>query len=75
MFAELLCVPESVLGRSERGLDQIVLYVGGNLVIGKRDFSEVEALFSGRGYDRVYPPTIELTQVAAHLKQDIAARS
>jgi len=59
----------------ERGLDQIVLYVGGNLVIGKRDFSEVEELFSGMGYDRVFPPTIDLSQVAAHLKQDIAARS
>ena len=59
----------------ERGLDRIVLYVGGNLVIGKRDFSEVEALFSGMGYDRVFPPTVDLKQMADLLKQDVAARS
>ena len=44
----------------ERGLDPVLLYVGGNLVIGKRDFSEVEVLFREMGYDRVFPPTIEL---------------
>ena len=59
----------------ERGLDRIVLYVGGNLVIGKRDFSEVEALFRGMGYDRVFPPTVDLKQMADLLKQEVAARS
>jgi methylaspartate mutase sigma subunit len=59
----------------ERGLDKIVLYVGGNLVIGKRDFSEVETLFKGMGYDRVFPPTVDLKQMADLLKQDVAARS
>ncbi len=59
----------------ERGLDRIVLYVGGNLVIGKRDFPEVEALFRGMGYDRVFPPTVDLKQMADLLKQDVAARS
>ena len=59
----------------ERGRDRIVLYVGGNLVIGKRDFSEVEALFRGMGYDRVFPPTVDLKQMADLLKQDVAARS
>ena len=59
----------------ERGLDQILLYVGGNLVIGKRDFSEVEELFKNMGFDRVFPPTVALPQVAEFLKQDVAARS
>lgn len=59
----------------ERGLDRIVLYVGGNLVIGKREFAEVEALFRGMGYDRVFPPTVDLKQMADLLKQDVAARS
>ena len=58
----------------ERGLDKILLYVGGNLVIGKRDFAEVETLFKNMGYDRVFPPTIDLKQVAEFLKQDVAAR-
>ncbi len=59
----------------ERGLDKVVLYVGGNLVIGKRDFAEVETLFRGMGYDRVFPPTVDLKEMAALLKQDVAARS
>ncbi len=59
----------------ERGLDRILLYVGGNLVIGKRDFSEVEVLFMGMGYDRVFAPSVDLADVAQMLKQDIAARS
>ncbi|MBV5269425.1 MAG: methylaspartate mutase subunit S [Afipia sp.] len=59
----------------ERGLDSILLYVGGNLVIGKRDFSEVEELFKNMGFDRVFQPTVELTQVAEFLKQDVASRS
>lgn len=59
----------------ERGLDNIVLYVGGNLVIGKREFSEVENLFKEMGYDRVFPPTVDLIEVAANLKHDIAAHA
>ena len=58
----------------ERGLDRVVLYVGGNLVIGKRDFSEVESVFLDMGYDRVFPATVDLNQVANLLKYDIASR-
>ena len=59
----------------ERGLDKVVLYVGGNLVIGKRDFSEVEVLFKGMGYDRVFPPTVDLPEMIELLKRDVASRS
>ena len=59
----------------ERGLGDILLYVGGNLVIGKRNFTEVETLFRNMGYDRVFPPTVDLQQVVAFLEQDVAARS
>ena len=59
----------------ERGLDKIILYVGGNLVIGKRAFSEVEKIFGEMGFDRVFSPTTELAHVAAFLKQDVAALS
>lgn len=58
----------------ERGLDRVVLYVGGNLVIGKRDFSEVESVFLDMGYDRVFPATVDLGEVANLLKHDIAER-
>lgn len=56
----------------ERGLDHILLYVGGNLVIGKREFAEVETIFTEMGYDRVFPPTVNLADVAGYLKQDTA---
>ena len=58
----------------ERGLDRVVLYVGGNLVIGKRDFTEVESVFLEMGYDRVFPATVDLNRVANLLKYDIASR-
>jgi methylaspartate mutase sigma subunit len=57
----------------ERGLSDIVLYVGGNLVIGKQKFSEVEARFREMGFDRVFPPTIDLAEVISLLKADIDA--
>jgi len=59
----------------ERGLADIVLYVGGNLVIGKADFSEVENLFRTMGFDRVFPPSVDLSEVAALLKADILGRA
>ena len=58
----------------QRGLGDILLYVGGNLVIGKRDFAEVEAQFKAMGFDRVFKPSVDLDNVAATLKYDIRAR-
>ena len=40
----------------EAGLGDILLYVGGNLVVGKQSFGEVEKRFKDMGFDRVYPP-------------------
>ncbi|MCK4259312.1 MAG: methylaspartate mutase subunit S [Halanaerobiales bacterium] len=40
----------------ETGLDDVLLYVGGNLVVGKQDFDEVTNRFLEMGFDRVYPP-------------------
>ncbi len=56
----------------ERGLEDMVLYVGGNLVIGKRPFAEVEALFIEMGFDRVFSPSTSLFDVARLLRADIA---
>ena len=52
-----------------------VKIVGGNLVIGKADFSEVENLFRTMGFDRVFPPSVDLSEVAALLKADILGRA
>lgn len=40
----------------ESGLNDILLYLGGNLVIGKQDWEKTRSLFLEMGYDRVYPP-------------------
>ena len=40
----------------EAGLKNIPLYVGGNLVVGKKDFAEVEKTFLDMGFTRAYPP-------------------
>jgi len=40
----------------EAGLEGILLYVGGNIVVGKQDFCDVEKRFHVMGFDRVFPP-------------------
>lgn len=40
----------------EAGLKGIPLIVGGNIVIGKQSFQDVEKRFKDMGFDRVYPP-------------------
>lgn len=56
----------------ERGVADMVLYVGGNLVIGKRPFAEVETLFLEMGFDRVFSPSTNLPDVVRYLKHDTA---
>jgi methylaspartate mutase sigma subunit len=41
----------------EKVLDRILLYVGGNLVVGKTPFEIVEEKFKKMGFDRVFPQT------------------
>jgi len=55
----------------ESGIGDILLYVGGNLVIGKRTFSPVEALFKEMGFDRVYPPGVMPDVAIADLRKDL----
>ena len=55
----------------EAGLDDVLLYIGGNLVVGKSDFSEVEKLFKSMGFNRVYPPGADINQGIEDLKNDL----
>ena len=41
---------------NEAGLEGILLYVGGNIVVGKQVFDEVEKRFKAMGFDRVFGP-------------------
>ncbi|MCL2592659.1 MAG: methylaspartate mutase subunit S [Defluviitaleaceae bacterium] len=54
----------------EAGLKGIKLYAGGNLVIGKVDFEEVEERYKKMGFDRVYPPGSDPQISVVHLKED-----
>ena len=55
----------------EMGLEDILLYVGGNLVIGKTDHRIIEAKFKSMGYDRVFGPDDDLQEAVQLLKNDI----
>jgi methylaspartate mutase sigma subunit len=58
----------------EAGLRGILLYAGGNLVVGRRDFAEVEDIYRNLGFDRVFPPgTLPEVTIAA-LDEDLKER-
>lgn len=59
----------------ERGLERILLYVGGNLVVGKAPRNEIAAKFTGMGFDRVFMPSDDLDEAARLLAADIDARA
>ena len=40
----------------EAGIGDIVMYVGGNIVVGKQNFEDVEKRFKAMGFNRVFPP-------------------
>jgi methylaspartate mutase sigma subunit len=58
----------------EAGLGDILIYVGGNLVVGKQPWEEVEQRFVAMGFDRAFPPGTRTDDVVAMLAEDFAAR-
>lgn len=59
---------------TEAGLEDILLYVGGYLVVGDQPWEEVEQRFKEMGFDRVFPPGTRPADVTGVLAEDIAAR-
>jgi methylaspartate mutase sigma subunit len=55
----------------EAGLDSILLYVGGNIVVGKRDTRDVTRLFRQYGFDRVYQQQPDISAAIADLIEDL----
>ncbi|MDA1677505.1 methylaspartate mutase subunit S [Bacillus cereus group sp. TH152-1LC] len=55
----------------EFGLDDILLYVGGNLVIGKQHPTIVENRYKNMGIDRIYFSYTPLEQAVQDLRHDI----
>jgi len=59
----------------EAGLEDILIYVGGNLVVGKQDWPDVERRFLEMGFDRAFPPGTRTAEVIESLDRDFAARA
>lgn len=55
----------------EAGLDDVLLYVGGNLVVGKVDLNEVEQRYKDMGFDRVYSNRSTPDDLIRDLRRDL----
>ena len=55
----------------ESGLNNVLLYLGGNLAVGRHDFEDDERKFKTMGFDRVYPPDVDLEMVVTDLRNDL----
>jgi methylaspartate mutase sigma subunit len=55
----------------ESGLEDIILYVGGNIVVGKQEFKQVEKTFQDMGFDRVFAPGTSIESVLNIIKEDL----
>lgn len=58
----------------ESGLGDVLLYLGGNLAVGRHEFKEDEQKFKAMGFDRVYPPEVDLEVAIADLRNDLKAK-
>ncbi len=59
----------------EAGIGDILIYVGGNLVVGKQSWPDVERRFLDMGFDRAFPPGTRTHDVLSTLARDFAARA
>jgi|CZCB01.1.fsa_nt_gi methylaspartate mutase sigma subunit len=59
---------------NEAGLDDIVLYIGGSLLLREEQWEQVEKNFKELGFDRVYPPGTSPSKVIEDLEKDISLR-
>ncbi|MGL4308453.1 methylaspartate mutase subunit S [Cetobacterium sp. SF1] len=58
----------------EAGLNNILLYVGGNIVVGKQEWSDVERRFKAMGFNRVYKPGTPIELTTEDLKSDLGLK-
>ena len=56
---------------NEAGLKDILMYVGGNIVVGKQPFDEVKQRFVNMGFNRVFAPGTSPETTIAALKEDL----
>ncbi|GCD11272.1 methylaspartate mutase subunit S [Clostridium tagluense] len=53
----------------EAGLNDILLFVGGNIVVGKQNWDDVHRRFTAMGFNKVYPPGTSLETTIHDLKE------
>jgi len=58
----------------EAGLKDIILYIGGNLGLGKKDWNGVEQKFIRMGFNRAFPPGTLPEDVLKALDEDFGKR-
>ena len=58
----------------EAGVGDILLYIGGILGVGKRDFAEDEKTFKGFGFNRVYPPESPIKPCIVDMCDDLSEK-
>lgn len=56
---------------NEAGLKDILIYVGGNIVVGKQKWEDVRKRFLDMGFDRVYPPGTSTDTAIEGLYRDL----
>ena len=59
----------------EAGLGDIILYIGGNLVLSEAQMANAGSIFKELGFDRVYLSGTAPNQVIEDLKADIARKN
>lgn len=58
----------------EAGLEGILIYIGGNIALGKRSWPELESRFMQMGIDRAFPPRTSPSTGIRLLEEDLAER-
>lgn len=59
----------------EAGLEDVLLYIGGNLVVGKQSWEDVEQRYIAMGFDRAFPPGTRTPDVVGMLDEDFKGRA
>jgi methylaspartate mutase sigma subunit len=61
---------------AEAGVSNVLLYIGGHLVVGRSDdFEAIESTFRELGFDRVYSPRTDPQRAVEDLAADVRQRN
>lgn len=58
----------------EAGMKNILLYLGGQLIIGDWKWEDVEKMYKGMGFNRVYNASVEIPQIIKDLEHDLGKK-